>query len=314
MSLSREQKLGGIFAASAYSLWGLAPLYFKQIDFIPASEILIHRIVWSFLLLLLVLLALKQGNKVLAILRQPKMLGWLLLSAVLLGGNWGLFIWAVNNQHMLDASLGYYINPLLNVLLGMFFLGERLRKFQWIALSLAVTGVVIQLVTFGSVPWIALTLASTFALYGLFRKKLAIDAITGLFIESLLLLPLALYYWWQFADSSAADLSQNSWSLNLWLMAAGFVTTVPLLLFIAAAKRLQLSTMGFFQYIGPSFMFVFGVFIYHEPLDNSKLVTFAFIWTALVLYSFDTWRHLQKARRAARLCHQTTSRSTSQVT
>ena len=181
MSLSREQKLGGIFAASAYSLWGLAPLYFKQIDFIPASEILIHRIVWSFLLLLLVLLALKQGNKVLAILRQPKMLGWLLLSAVLLGGNWGLFIWAVNNQHMLDASLGYYINPLLNVLLGMLFLGERLRKLQWGAVALAGSGVLIQLISFGSLPWIALTLAGSFAIYGLMRKKLAVDAISGLF-------------------------------------------------------------------------------------------------------------------------------------
>ena len=137
MSLSREQKLGGMFAAIAYSLWGLAPLYFKQIDFIPATEILLHRIVWSFLLLMLVLLALKQGGKVLAVLRQPKMLGWLLLSALLLGGNWGLFIWAVNSQHMLDASLGYYINPLLNVVLGMLFLGERLRKLQWAAVVLA---------------------------------------------------------------------------------------------------------------------------------------------------------------------------------
>ncbi len=260
----------------------------------PAQEILIHRVVWSFVLLVLIVFAMQQWGKVQQILAQPKLVLALLGTSLILGGNWGLFIWAVNNHHMLDASLGYYINPLLNVLLGMFFLGERLRKFQWIALSLAVTGVVIQLVTFGSVPWIALTLASTFALYGLFRKKLAIDAITGLFIESLLLLPLALYYWWQFADSSAVDLSQNSWSLNLWLMAAGFVTTVPLLLFIAAAKRLQLSTMGFFQYIGPSFMFVFGVWLYNETLTTAKLVTFGFIWLALIVYSLDAWLALRK--------------------
>ncbi|GAB57695.1 EamA family transporter RarD [Rheinheimera nanhaiensis] len=291
MPLSREQKLGGLFAASAYSLWGLAPLYFKQIDFIPASEILIHRIVWSFVLLLLVLLLLKQGAKVMAVLRQPKMLGWLLLSAVLLGGNWGLFIWAVNNQHMLDASLGYYINPLLNVLLGMLFLGERLRRLQWTAVILATSGVLIQLITFGSLPWIALTLAGSFAIYGLMRKKLNVDAISGLFIESLLLLPLALWYWHSYADSSAVNLLHNSATLNSYLLAAGLVTTVPLLCFIAGARRLQLSTMGFFQYIGPSCMFVFGVWLYHEPFAAERLVTFGLIWLALLLYTADAWRH-----------------------
>lgn len=301
MSLSREQKLGGIFAATAYSLWGLAPLYFKQIDFIPATEILLHRIVWSFLLLMLVLLALKQGGKVLAVLRQPKMLGWLLLSALLLGGNWGLFIWAVNSQHMLDASLGYYINPLLNVVLGMLFLGERLRNLQWAAVVLAGSGVVLQVLTFGSVPWIALTLAGSFAIYGLMRKKLAVDAITGLFIESLLLLPLALWYWWQFADSSAVNLLQNSWQLNSFLVAAGLVTTVPLLCFIAGARRLQLSTMGFFQYIGPSFMFVFGVWLYQEPFAAERLVTFGLIWLALLLYTADAWRYNSQLRRSKRL-------------
>ncbi|MDX5408182.1 MAG: EamA family transporter RarD [Chromatiaceae bacterium] len=296
MPLSREQKLGGLFAASAYSLWGLAPLYFKQIDFIPASEILIHRIVWSFVLLLLVLLALKQGAKVVAVLRQPKMLGWLLLSAVLLGGNWGLFIWAVNNQHMLDASLGYYINPLLNVLLGMLFLGERLRRLQWIAVILATSGVLIQLITFGSLPWIALTLAGSFAIYGLMRKKLNVDAISGLFIESLLLLPLALWYWHRYADSSAVNLLHNSAALNSYLIAAGLVTTVPLLCFIAGARRLQLSTMGFFQYIGPSCMFVFGVWLYHEPFAAERLVTFGLIWLALLLYTADAWRHNRRQR------------------
>ena len=301
MPLSREQKLGGLFAASAYSLWGLAPLYFKQIDFIPASEILIHRIVWSFVLLLLILLALKQGAKVVAVLRQPKMLGWLLLSAVLLGGNWGLFIWAVNNQHMLDASLGYYINPLLNVLLGMLFLGERLRKLQWGAVALASSGVLIQLISFGSLPWIALTLAGSFAIYGLMRKKLAVDAISGLFYESLLLLPLALWYWGFYADSSAVSLWHNSWQLNSYLIAAGLVTTVPLLCFIAGARRLQLSTMGFFQYIGPSCMFVFGVWLYHEPFAAERFVTFGLIWLALLLYSFDAWRHNRQRRQAQRL-------------
>lgn len=296
MSLTREQKLGGVFAASAYSLWGLAPLYFKQIAFIPAIEILLHRIVWSFLLLLLVLVALKQQNAVRAVLRQPKTLAWLMLSALLLGGNWGLFIWAVNTNHLLDASLGYYINPLLNVVLGMLFLAERLRKLQWAAVALAGSGVLIQLFTFGSLPWIALTLAGSFALYGLIRKKLAVDAVTGLFYESLLLLPLALWYWIQFADSSTANLWHNSWQLNSYLIAASLVTTVPLLCFIAGARRLQLSTMGFFQYIGPSCMFVFGVWLYHEPFVAGRLLTFGLIWLALLLYTVDAW-HFSRQRR-----------------
>lgn len=300
MQLTQQQKLGGAFAATAYTLWGIAPLYFKQISEVPAQEILIHRIVWSFALLVLMLTAMRAWSGIAAVLRQPKKMLAMLGTGLLLAGNWGLFIWAVNNHHMLDASLGYYINPLLNVLLGMVFLGERLRKLQWTAVALAVTGVGLQLIHYGSLPWIALVLASSFALYGLFRKKLAVDAIGGLFIESMLLLPLALFYWWQFADSSAANLLHNTTQLNLWLMAAGVVTTVPLLCFIAAARRLQLSTMGFFQYIGPSFMFGFGVFLYNEPLDPSKLLTFGFIWTALVVYSLDALHQVRKGRVAAK--------------
>lgn len=297
MQLSREQKIGGSFAVSAYTLWGIAPLYFKQLDFVPAMEILLHRIVWSFLLLALILTALQQWPKVQAVLRQPKLLAAMLGTALLLAGNWGLFIWAVNNGHMLDASLGYYINPLLNVLLGMLFLGERLRKLQWTAVALAAIGVLFQLLTYGSLPWIALVLAGSFACYGLFRKKLAVDAISGLFVESLLLLPLALWYWWSVADSSTANFMTNSLSLNLTLMAAGIITTIPLLCFIAAARRLQLSTMGFFQYIGPSFMFVFGVFLYQEPLASERLLTFGLIWSALLLYSLDTFWQLRQGRR-----------------
>ncbi|MCH8536551.1 MAG: EamA family transporter RarD [Alkalimonas sp.] len=297
MSLTREQKLGGLAAVSAYSLWGVAPLYFKQIAFIPAMEILVHRIVWSCLLLLLVIVALQQWPKLRAVFKQPRLVACLFLTALLLGFNWWLFIWAVNQNHMLDASLGYYINPLLNVLLGMLFLGERLRKMQWLALSLAAGGVLFQVVTYGSVPWIALALAGSFAIYGLLRKKLAVDAMIGLLIESLLLAPVALWYWWHLADSSAVNLLENSWSLNLWLMAAAVVTTVPLLCFIAGARRLQLSTMGFFQYIGPSLMFIFGVWLYQEPLAVERLMTFAVIWLALLIYSLDALRFNHKQSR-----------------
>lgn len=291
MALSREQKLGGSLAAGAYLTWGLAPLYFKSLDFLPATEIVMHRIVWSFVLLLGLLVARHQVQRVRAVLRSPRMLGWMLLTSVLLIGNWGLFIWAVNNAHLLDASLGYYINPLFNVLLGMLFLGERLRPLQWGALALAAGGVLLQLFGFGSLPWVALVLASTFALYGLLRKTLDIDAVSALFIESLLMLPVALWYWWQQADSSASNLLANTWTLNLWLAAAGVITTVPLLCFIGAARRLQLSTMGFFQYIGPSFMFVFGVWLFGEELSTGKLLSFGCIWLALALYSADALHH-----------------------
>ena len=211
------------------------------------------------------------------------------MSSLLLGGNWWLFIWAVNNAHMLDASLGYYINPLFNVVLGMVFLGERLRRLQWFAVLLAATGVMWQIISYGAVPWIALVLASSFALYGLLRKKLAVDAIKGLFFESLLLLPVALWYAWFFADTLSANMVQNNLTLNFYLIAAGLVTTVPLLCFIAGARRLQLSTMGFFQYIGPTLMFIFGVWLYQEPFAAERLFTFGLIWLALLCYSLDAW-------------------------
>ena len=294
MALTQEQRLGGALAAGAYFSWGLAPLYFKSLDFLPAAEIVMHRIVWSFALLLVLLIARQQVRRVWDVLRSARLLGWMLLTSVLLIGNWGLFIWAVNNAHLLDASLGYYINPLFNVLLGMVFLGERLRPLQWAAVALAGSGVLLQLLTFGSLPWVALVLASSFALYGLLRKTLDIDAISALFIESLLMLPVALWYWWLQADSSATNLLANAWTLNLWLAAAGVITTVPLLCFIGGARRLQLSTMGFFQYIGPSFMFVFSVWLFGETLAPAKLLTFCCIWVALAVYSADALRQSRR--------------------
>lgn len=296
MSLTREQKIGGALAATAYTLWGIAPLYFKQIHQVPALEILVHRVVWSLVLLALIITVMQLWPKLLGVLKQPKKVLAMFGTGALLAANWGLFIWAINNDHMLDASLGYYINPLLNVLFGMLFLGERLRKLQWLAVVLAAVGVLQQLIHVGSLPWIALVLASSFAVYGLLRKKLAVDAIGGLFIEAMLLTPFALWYWLGYASSPHANLLENSWSLNLWLLAAGIVTTVPLLCFIGAAKRLQLSTLGFFQYIGPSFMFVFGVFLYGEALDSSRLLTFGFIWTALIIYSADALLQVKKRR------------------
>ncbi|MGL6476463.1 EamA family transporter RarD [Aeromonas hydrophila] len=262
------------------------------------AEILTHRMIWSCALLMVLTLLGRQWHKVQAVLRQPKVLLTLAFTSITVGGNWLLFIWAINNGHMLDASLGYYINPLFNVLLGMLFLSEKLRRLQWWAVGLAAIGVAIQIIAFGSLPWIALVLASSFAIYGLIRKKLALDALTGLLIETLIMLPPAAIYLWGFADSPTSHLTQNDWHLNLLLIAAGAVTTAPLLCFTAAATRLKLSTLGFFQYIGPSLMFILAVTLYGEALALDKMITFAFIWSALVLFSLDGLRS-GKRRQAA---------------
>lgn len=292
------QRQGVIYALCAYTLWGLAPIYFKTIAAVPAAEILTHRMIWSCALLLVLTLLGRQWHKVQAVLRQPKVLLTLAFTSITVGGNWLLFIWAINNGHMLDASLGYYINPLFNVLLGMLFLSEKLRRLQWWAVGLAAIGVAIQIIAFGSLPWIALVLASSFAIYGLIRKKLALDALTGLLIETLIMLPPAAIYLWGIADSPTSHLTQNDWHLNLLLIAAGAVTTAPLLCFTAATTRLKLSTLGFFQYIGPSLMFILAVTLYGEALALDKMITFAFIWSALVLFSLDGLRS-GKRRQAA---------------
>ncbi|MBA6263371.1 MAG: EamA family transporter RarD [Colwellia sp.] len=294
-----KDRNGVINAISAYLLWGLAPIYFKLISMISSDEIMVHRIIWSSLLLFLIVIISKRSRVLLDTLKQPKLLAKLALSASFLLVNWFLFIWAINNDHLLDASLGYFINPLFSVALGVIFLGERLRKMQKFAVMLALCGVLIQLVALGSLPVISLALAGTFGIYGLLRKKMHLDSFVGLLIESSLMLPLALIYWWLFVDSSTANMLENSLNLNMLLIAAGIVTTAPLLCFTAAAKRLTLSTLGFFQYIGPSIMFFLATFYYQEALQPAKLFTFAAIWLALVIYSFDSLRSRNEKRKLA---------------
>jgi chloramphenicol-sensitive protein RarD len=248
--------------------------------------------------MLLLLSVSRSWGNVKAIFKTPKKVLLLAVSATLVCSNWLIFIWAVNNQHILEASLGYFINPLLNVLVGMLFLGERFRRLQWLAVALAVCGVIIQLWKFGSVPVIALGLAVTFSLYGLMRKKIAVDAQTGMMIETSWLLPFAAIYLFGIADSSTSHLTQNPSSLNLLLIAAGVITTVPLMLFTAACTRLRLSTVGFFQYLGPTLMFLLAVIFYGEKMTPDKVVTFSFIWAALALFIFDALITLKRRRPA----------------
>ncbi|NQZ81155.1 MAG: EamA family transporter RarD [Colwellia sp.] len=300
-STTSEHRAGIISALSAYFLWGLAPIYFKMIDQINSSEIMVHRVVWSTLLLLVIVVLSKKSSTLVSLLKQPKLILHLTVSASFLAVNWFMFIWAVNNDHLLDASLGYYINPLFSVALGVVFLGERLRKKQLIAVALAVTGVLIQLIVIGSLPLISLALAGTFGIYGLLRKKMHVDSFVGLLVESAMMLPLALIYWQFFVASPTSNMFNNPTSLNTTLMFAGIVTTAPLLFFTSAAKRLTLSALGFFQYIGPSIMFLLATFHYNEPLHMAKLLTFAFIWMALVLFSFDSIKaYKEKKMLAAR--------------
>lgn len=283
-----QRRSGVLNAISAYFLWGFAPLYFKLIDTINPSEILIHRIVWSTILLLIIIIISRKSKDLVLLLKQPKTLLKLTASASFLAVNWFLFIWAINNDHLLDASLGYFINPLFSVALGMIFLGERLRKWQKFAVVLAIVGVLIQLVIVGSLPIVSLTLAATFGIYGLLRKKMHLDSFVGLLVESMLMLPIALVFWMFFVSSNTSNMFDNTWGLNFTLIMAGVVTTAPLLCFTAAAKRLTLSSLGFFQYIGPSIMFILATFYYQETLQLSKMVTFAFIWLALIIYSVDS--------------------------
>ena len=286
--MDTQQTRQGIgFALGAYFIWGIAPAYFKLVKEVPPTEIMTHRVIWSALFMLLLITLSRSWGVVRGVLRQPKKVLILAATALTIGGNWLLFIWAVNNQHMLEASLGYFINPLINVVFGMLFLRERFRRLQWLAVFLATLGVVVQLWQFGSLPIIALGLALSFSFYGLVRKKIQVDAQSGMLIETLWLFPLAAIYLFGFADSSTSHLGANPMSLNIKLIAAGIITTIPLMLFAAACSRLRLSTVGFFQYLGPTLMFLLAVLFYGETITPDKMVTFGFIWLALLVFVYD---------------------------
>lgn len=296
--MSNQQTAKGIlYALGAYLIWGLAPIYFKTIQYVPPDEIVSHRVIWSVFFMVLMLTLTRHWRQVWVVVRQPKILLLLGITAFTITSNWLTYIWAVNNGHLLEASLGYFINPLVNVLFGMIFLGERFRRMQWVAVGLAFTGVLIQLWQFGSVPVIGLYLATTFAVYGLIRKKLGIDAQTGMLIETTWVFPVALTYLLFFTHSPTSNMLNNAYSLNLMLIAAGIITTVPLLLFTAAAAHLRLSTLGFFQYLGPTLMFLLATLVYGEEIGPDRLITFGFIWAALILFTLDalyTQRRLRK--------------------
>lgn len=282
---------GIIYAASAYAIWGLFPIYFKALHGIPPVEILLHRIVWALTFLIIVLASRKQWAWIGAVLRQPRVLAGFTASALLLSANWFIYIWAVNNGQVVDASLGYFITPLVNVVLGFLLLHERLRPGQWAAVSLAAAGVAWLTWQGGHLPWIGLMLAATFGTYGLLRKTAALGALEGLSLETLMLFPVALGALVMLTLDGRATFFDISISSRWLLAASGPITAVPLLLFAAGARRLPLSVLGLLQYIGPSIQLLLAVWLYKETFDRAHLIGFGLTWAALVLYSAEgLWR------------------------
>jgi chloramphenicol-sensitive protein RarD len=290
--------LSGILAsAAAFLIWGLSPAYWKCLAPVPATQIILHRIVWSFLLLLPLLAVQRRWREFTRALGHLPILSILTASALLLCANWFIYIWAVNNGHILQASLGYYINPLVNVFLGMVFLKERLRRAQILALVLAGSGVFYLTLTYGVFPWIALSLALSFGSYGLIRKVAPVAALPGLAVETLILsIPAALLLIHLHRTGGGAFLNLGT-GIDLLLAGTAPLTAVPLLLFTLGARKISLTTLGFIQYLAPTGMFLLGVWVYHEPFSHVQAVTFGLIWAALGIFSADmVYQHRWRQR------------------
>lgn len=279
--MSTETRRGLFAGFGAYLIWGLLPLYLHQLIGVPAMDVLAHRIVWSVLVMAIVATASAGWPRLRAAFARPRLLAMLFGSAVFITCNWLIYTWAILNGHVLDASLGYFINPLISVVFGIVLLGERLSRPQWLAVGCAGIGVAVLAIGHGALPLISLGIALSFALYGLVRKAADIDAVSGLFIETLILAPIALL-WLLTRPTGGFALPGPT---LLLLAAGGVLTAAPLLLFGIAARRLKLSTIGLMQYFSPSLVFLQGVFVFHEPIDRWQLIAFGCIWIGLVIYS-----------------------------
>lgn len=295
---SPSSRKGMIYTAGAYLMWGLLPLYWKLIESVAAEEILAHRIIWSFVYMLFVLGISKRLGQLLAewkrLLHQPKSFIFLIIASLLISINWFLYIWAVNHDHIIETSLGYYINPLISILLGMVVLKERLNFWQLFSVALAAAGVTILTVQFGSFPWVAISLAVSFGIYGLAKKTANFDAAIGLTMETLVITPLALIYLLFLQVNGSMSFGSSSLSDSLLLMGAGIATAMPLLYFAKGARLIPLSMLGFLQYISPTISLCIGVFLYHEHFTRAHMTAFFFIWTALITFSFAKTKFMVK--------------------
>jgi chloramphenicol-sensitive protein RarD len=298
MASDARSRSGVLFAGGAFFIWGIVPLYFAALRTVSAYEIIAHRVLWSMLFLALLLGLTRGFGEVRAVFRRPRMVGMLALSSALVAANWLTFVWAVNAGRVLETSLGYFLTPQVNVLLGSLFLGERLRRTQWLAVSLAAAGVVNQVLLLGRLPWVSLALAATFGCYGLLRKQIEVGPVSGLLVETVVATPVALGYLAYLTVTGGLAFGHGSLGRDALLVLLGVVTAVPLMLFAAGAQRLRLVTVGFLQYAAPSMTFLLAVFVFREPLGLARALTFLLIWAGIVVYALDSWRHLARAPAA----------------
>ena len=286
--------IGVWYAVAAFTLWGLLPIYWKSLKQVPAEEILAHRIFWSFIFIITILLVQGRIGQLKNILSRKMDLLMLFVGSLLLSGNWFTYIWAVNHDHVVESSLGYYINPLFSVFLGMVVLKEKLNIWQYLSLILASVGVIVITVQFGRAPWIALFLAFSFGLYGLAKKMVKVDAMTGLAMETAFVTPIAFAYLFFKQIEGQGALGTISLQTTLLLIGAGIVTATPLLWFAQGTKRIPLSMVGFIQFLAPTMMLLLGVFLYQETFTKIHLVSFGLIWTALIIYSVSNTDLIKK--------------------
>jgi len=290
MTAHKVDRTGVAYAASAYIVWGVIPLYWKQISHVSAVEIVAHRIVWTLAFTLAIILYRNRLSHLSAALARPRSLAALTASSILIAVNWGVFIWAVGANRIIETSLGYYINPLVSFVLGVLVLKEKMTTLQKVSIGLAVLGVANQTITLGFLPWVSLVLALSFGVYGLIRKMVSVESVEGLTVETMILIPASAIYLVYLAATDTGAFGKFGALNDFYLLLAGPVTAVPLLLFAAGARRIPLFMIGFLQYFAPSISLALAVFMYGETFTHAHAITFALIWSALALVSFDAVR------------------------
>ncbi len=290
---ARYRRSGVWYAILAYGLWGLLPLYWKLLQHVPSIEILAHRIFWSFVFVSILLAVFRRWQVLREVMSNKKSRLYIFFCSLLITCNWFLYIWGINNDHVIETSLGYYINPLLSIVLGVVVLKERLTFWQVISVVLAAIGVVIVTVEFGSFPWLAILLALTFAIYGLGKKMAKADSMVGLALETVIVAPVALIYLGWIEAAGSGSFGAAGWGTTVLLMGAGVATAMPLLWFAKASNRAPLSTLGFTQYLSPSITLLLGIFLFKETFTAVHAVSFGFIWTGLLLYSASYTKFMQ---------------------
>ena len=297
MNHNKENYIKGlIFAILSYIAWGVFPLYWKLLQIVPSEQILAHRVIWSLLFLAIAILLMRK-TPLLTYLRNPKIVGTLIVTSILIGLNWGVYIYAVNHGHIVESSLGYYINPIISVILGTLFLKERLNQLQMIAVFFAVAGVVWLTVHLGRLPWISLALAFSFSFYGFLRKKVNLESLPGLLIETMILAPFALWYLWHVDQNQTGVFLNHSQLIDFLLILGGIITAIPLFLFGMAATRIPLSTLGFVQYLSPTIQLVIALFVYKETFSPAYLISFCLVWIGLTIYTFSLIQTIREKKK-----------------